>query len=55
MALYNTNMKAQNTPFETRNDCPHCGDTTSVVKLGSEPAREICPALRCNWEGDTLQ
>jgi transcription elongation factor Elf1 len=55
MALYNTNMKAQNTPFKTMNSCPTCGDTTSVIKLGSEPAREICPALKCGWDGVTLE
>jgi transcription elongation factor Elf1 len=48
-------MKAKQTTFDTENSCPHCGETTSVVKLGSEPAREICPTLPCEWEGITLE
>ncbi len=48
-------MEAKNAPFETRDDCPWCGKDTSVVKLGSEPAREVCFLWGCNWDGQTLE
>lgn len=48
-------MKAEMTDFDTRNVCPDCSADTSVVKLGAEPAREICGRLRCGWSGVTLQ
>jgi len=53
-ALY-CSMKASKTPFDTRNACSHCDRFTSVVKLGSEPAREVCGRFGCEWEGVTLE
>jgi len=46
-------MKASTTDFDTLNRCPHCGRSTDVVKLGAEPAREIC--LCGQWDGVTLE
>jgi ribosomal protein S27AE len=34
--------------------CPGCGASTGLVKLGSEPAREICGRFGCPWDGVTL-
>jgi len=48
-------MKAEATNFDTQDSCPDCGETTSVVKLGSEPAREICGRFGCEWDGLTLE
>jgi len=48
-------MKASTTPFDTLDNCPHCEATTSVVKLGSEPAREVCGRFGCEWDGITLE
>jgi hypothetical protein len=38
------------------NTCPDCGDDTNIVKLGAEPAREVCLAFpSCDWDGVTLE
>jgi len=37
------------------NTCPDCGKATSTIKLGSEPAREICGRFGCEWDGLTLR
>jgi len=46
-------MKAEQTPFETVNKCPVCASQTEVIKLGAEPAREVCVCHQ--WAGRTLQ
>jgi len=46
-------MKEDTTTFEPSN-CPHCGDSTSLVHLGTEPPREICGRLGCSWDGENL-
>jgi transcription elongation factor Elf1 len=49
-------MKAQNvSQFSTANNCPDCDSETSVVKLGAEPAREVCGKFGCSWDGETLE
>ena len=35
--------------------CPDCGETTNTIKLGSEPAREVCGRFGCEWDGVTLE
>jgi hypothetical protein len=45
---YGIDMKGDNT-------CPDCGNETSTVKLGPEPAREICGRFGCEWDGVTLR
>lgn len=45
-------MKAD---FSLEETCPDCGEETDVVKLGSEPAREICGRFGCDWDGQTLE
>jgi ribosomal protein S27AE len=34
--------------------CPDCGNETSIIKLGSEPARQICGRFGCEYDGETL-
>ena len=46
-------MKGEKTPFDTVDECPVCKDHTEVIKLGSEPAREVCFCHQ--WEGRTLE
>ena len=48
-------MKASTTNFDTHNDCPDCDETTDVIKLGAEPAREVCGRFGCEWDGVTLE
>jgi hypothetical protein len=35
--------------------CPDCGKQTDAIKLGSEPAREVCGHFGCEWDGVTLE
>jgi glutaredoxin len=35
--------------------CPDCEQTTGFVKLGANPAREICGRFGCSWDGVTLE
>jgi len=46
-------MKGEKTPFDTVDECPVCKDHTEVIKLGAEPAREVCFCHQ--WEGRTLE
>ncbi len=48
-------MEATKPPFETVDSCPVCTGKTSVIKLGGEPAREICQSFTCDWSGNTLE
>jgi len=41
--------------MESKNDCPNCGKALSIIKLGAEPAREICNRFGgCSFDGRTL-
>jgi len=46
-------MKGEKTPFDTVDECPVCKSHTEVIKLGAEPAREVCFCHQ--WEGRTLE
>lgn len=48
-------MKAEMTDFDTCNVCPDCSADTAVVKLGAEPAREVCGRFGCSFDGVTLE
>lgn len=47
-------MKGNTQTFDAR-PCPDCGETTGFVKLGAEPAREVCGRFGCDFDGVTLQ
>jgi hypothetical protein len=36
-------------------NCPNCEEQTTIVKLGNENPRQICPSIRCTWKGITLK
>jgi transcription elongation factor Elf1 len=48
-------MEAKTTTFDTTDSCPDCNKPTHVVKLGGEPAREICGRFGCSFDGHTLE
>jgi len=40
--------------MEVNQNCPDCGKNLSTVKLGPEPARQICGRFGCEYNGETL-